>query len=381
MKRFAFKLQPLLNYRDYLERVAKQNTAKAQMDVALCEKQIMELKNTRDQHQEKVEIELEQGTTASRFRQCHDYLDAVEIFMEQEKARKIKLSGILKQKLLELKKKTVEKKAMEIYRERLKSEYTQNMLAAEQKEMDEISSLKQQGNYPMKHLNRKIVCVGTCLILSLCFGTWIHNDGFLSVHGKYAFAEDKPPEQKKTPEKKEENAEKKGKAGPKEKADGKASSEETEPDPCPECPECPDPAKVVLRGLEEKKNVIDKQQKTMDQERKELDLFKEQIDEKIENLAALKKQIEEDLALLDRKKTQKEVEKEAEYEEKIGRLVKMYAGMKPKNAALIVDKMDLEVAQEIFMRMREASASEILSFVDSEKAAKISERLAFKRKQ
>ena len=58
----------------------------------------------------------------------------------------------------------------------------------------------------------------------------------------------------------------------------------------------------------------------------------------------------------------------------------MYAGMKPKNAALIVDKMNLEVAQEIFLRMREASASQILAFVDSEKAAKISERLAFKRK-
>ena len=58
----------------------------------------------------------------------------------------------------------------------------------------------------------------------------------------------------------------------------------------------------------------------------------------------------------------------------------MYAGMKPKDAAQIVDKMTLDVAQEIFLRMREASASQILSFVESEKAAKISERLAFKKK-
>ena len=227
----------------------------------------------------------------------------------------------------------------------------------------------------MKHLNKKILCLGICLILFLCFGTWIEKDGLLPIHGKFAFAEDKKPEQKKTPEKKEETAEKKEKAG------SEAASEETAKTPCPECPECPDPAKVVLRGLEEKKTMIDKQQKSIEQERKELDLFKEQIDEKIENLTALKKQIEDDLVLLERKKTQKEMEKEAEYEGKIGRLVKMYAGMKPKNAAQIVDKMELEVAQEIFMRMREASASEILAFVDSEKAAKISERLAFKRKQ
>ena len=224
----------------------------------------------------------------------------------------------------------------------------------------------------MKHLNKKIVCLGICLILSLCFGTWIQEDGFFNIYGKNAFAEDKKPEKKETPVKPDKKEE---------KADDKKPSEEAKEKPCPECPECPDSAKVVLRGLEEKKIGIDKQQKAMEQEKKELDVFKEQIDEKIESLTSLKKQIEGDLVLLDQKKTQKEKEKDAEYEEKIGRLVKMYAGMKPKNAAQIVDKMDLEVAQEIFMRMREASASEILAFVDSEKAAKISERLAFKRKQ
>ncbi|OFZ64291.1 MAG: flagellar export protein FliJ [Bdellovibrionales bacterium RIFOXYB2_FULL_36_6] len=142
MKKFNFKLQPLLNYREYLERVAKQNTARAQMDVVLCEKQITDLKNIQNLHTQRIETELEQGISAFEFRQYCDYLDALEIHMEQEKLRKIKLSGILKEKLLELKKKTIDKKAMEIYRERLKDEYTQNILTAEQKEMDEISSLK-----------------------------------------------------------------------------------------------------------------------------------------------------------------------------------------------------------------------------------------------
>ncbi len=38
-----------------------------------------------------------------------------------------------------------------------------------------------------------------------------------------------------------------------------------------------------------------------------------------------------------------------------------------------------EVAQVIFLRMREASAAQILSFVDSGKAAKISDRVAYKK--
>ena len=171
--------------------------------------------------------------------------------------------------------------------------------------------------------------------------------------------------------------------------DNKPQAEETKKDadpkegeapPCPECPECPDPAKVVLRGLEEKKQSIAEAQKTLDQQKKELETYEAQIDEKLLELTAIKKQIKEDMARLKEEKSRKEQEKEAAFEAKMARLVKMYAGMKPKSAALIVDKMELEVAQEIFLRMREASASQILSFVDSAKAAKISERLAFKKK-
>lgn len=165
------------------------------------------------------------------------------------------------------------------------------------------------------------------------------------------------------------------------KADAKEEGDKGSEDSCPECPECPDPAKVVLRGLEDKKTKIDKEQESLVQAKKELEIFERQIDERLENLKALKKQIKEDIALLAKKKIQWEEEKEAAYEDKVNRLVKMYAGMRPAKAALIVDKMNLEVAQEIFLRMRQTPASQILSFVDSSKAAKISERLVSKRKK
>lgn len=161
-------------------------------------------------------------------------------------------------------------------------------------------------------------------------------------------------------------------------ASGEGGGEEAPP--CPECPECPDPAKVVLRGLQEKKLAIAAAGEALDQERKELETYASQIDEKLASLAALKQQINDDMARLAQKKSQQELEKEAAFEAKMNRLVKMYAGMKPKAAAQIVDQMELSVAQEIFLRMREASASQILSFVNSEKAAKISERLAFRKK-
>lgn len=199
-----------------------------------------------------------------------------------------------------------------------------------------------------------VVLLFTVLILFFAGAGPIRQHLFFSVRQAVAEDEEKQPE----------------KAG--EPADGNRQ-------PCPECPECPDPAKVILRGLEEKKQQIEAARKKLDLEKTELERYEAQIDEKIDSLTALKAQIEKDFALLDEKKDQRDAEKQAEYEQKIARLVKMYAEMKPKSAAEIVNKMNLEVAQEIFSRMREASASAILAYVDSEKAAKISERMAFKK--
>jgi flagellar motility protein MotE (MotC chaperone) len=211
----------------------------------------------------------------------------------------------------------------------------------------------------MTYTNKIILFLGIGLVISILFGS-MNSINLFDSDINSAFAEDEKTDS--------------------ETSEGDAAAEGEGDSPCPECPECPDPAKVVLRGLEDKKTQVEKEHKALLEQQKELALFEEQIDEKLENLNTLKKQIEDDLALLNQQKSQREQEKEAAYEAKIGRLVKMYAGMKPKDAAQIVDKMNLEVAQEIFLRMREASASQILSFVDSEKAAKISERLAFRRK-
>ncbi|MCD4743024.1 MAG: hypothetical protein K8R67_11175 [Desulfobacteraceae bacterium] len=161
--------------------------------------------------------------------------------------------------------------------------------------------------------------------------------------------------------------------GPESKKEQSSASEDG-------CPECPDPAKVVLRGLEAKRKKIADESESMNKRKKELERYEEQIDEKLVQLKKLKEQINLDFALLEKKKSEKEIIQEAEFEARLGRLVKTYAGMKPKNAAKIVDRMEIEVARQIFSRMRETSAANILSNVDSEKAAKITEHLAYKTK-
>ncbi len=142
MKKFNFRLEPLLNYRKYLERVAQQHTAKAHMDVKNCENQILNLKQVWTNNTDEVENIVENGVSAKEFKRYHDYLNSVEAGIAQEEVRKLQLEKVLKEKLQELKKKSVDKKAMELYREKLKEAYTQELLKNEQKELDEISSLK-----------------------------------------------------------------------------------------------------------------------------------------------------------------------------------------------------------------------------------------------
>ncbi len=142
MKKFKFKLEPLLNFRKYLERIAQQKTAQAHMQVKNCEKQIVDLNQTRVQNAQHMEDIASQGVNALTFRQYYQYHESVESSIKEEKMKKIQLDKILKEKLLELKKKSIDKKAMEIYREKLRSQYIEEVVKNEQKEQEEISSLK-----------------------------------------------------------------------------------------------------------------------------------------------------------------------------------------------------------------------------------------------
>ena len=203
----------------------------------------------------------------------------------------------------------------------------------------------------------------------------LHKSVFSILKMDSAMAKDKKNEKDKNKSKSDKD--KKQETGQKNKDTNK--DDKTRKRPCPECPKCPDPAKVVFKGLEKREAAIAMAEGKIKNERKELNKLKDQLDDKLDKLSKLKKQIETDLADLNRKKTAAEQQKQAAFEAKMDRLVKMYSGMKPKNAAKIVDKLDLEVAKRIFSRMRETSAAQILAYVESEKAAKISERIAYKK--
>lgn len=142
MKRFEFNLQSLLNYRKHLEQMAQQAMAGAIKDVAACETRILSFQTTHGQGAQTLEQLVEKGVGSSEFKLHHAYLGALAGMIGEETQQKTKLNKILSEKRLALKKSSIDKKALDRLREKRAKEYTQELVLAEQKELDEISSLK-----------------------------------------------------------------------------------------------------------------------------------------------------------------------------------------------------------------------------------------------
>ena len=141
----------------------------------------------------------------------------------------------------------------------------------------------------------------------------------------------------------------------------------------------PGDIKAVMETLEKKRIALQEEEERLKKERTKLESLKQEIESKIDELTVVQKKIEEDLNQKSALAAQAEQKKNMEEEKKIKQLVKVYASMKPKSAAEIVDKMDLSVVLQVFSNMKGEQVGQILSYVNKDRAAKISEWLATKK--
>ncbi|MDD4274061.1 MAG: flagellar export protein FliJ [Desulfobacter postgatei] len=142
MKKFQFRLQSLLKYKRHLEQVAKQSMAQAVADLLACEQHIAELQNDRIRATDQLDALVEKGMGAGQFNRYRQFITAVDQMIMLEHTRKTELEKILDDKREALKQRTIEKKALERLREKQAREYTHKMLREEQKNLDEITSLR-----------------------------------------------------------------------------------------------------------------------------------------------------------------------------------------------------------------------------------------------
>ncbi len=117
--------------------------------------------------------------------------------------------------------------------------------------------------------------------------------------------------------------------------------------------------------LDERKHELDLREAELSKLEEELQKQKVELDDKIKQLESMRSKIAQTL------KTRVESD-----QEKVGKLVDVYAGMKPQQAAKVLESVNEDLAVQVLDRMKKKNASDILNVMDSKKAQKLSEMLA-----
>jgi flagellar motility protein MotE (MotC chaperone) len=126
----------------------------------------------------------------------------------------------------------------------------------------------------------------------------------------------------------------------------------------------------LLQSLQEHQSVLEQKEKQLAKREEELRQLEQWIEGKLQTLTLLRNEIG---ALVE--------ERKAFEEQRFEHLVKVYEGMKPAEAASLIERLHEDTAVKLFYRMKGKKVSQILEFVKPEVAARLSERLAVHEKQ
>lgn len=125
----------------------------------------------------------------------------------------------------------------------------------------------------------------------------------------------------------------------------------------------------VLADLTRRKEKLDERERYLDQLDADLQRRMAEVEQRMQELEASRREI---ASLL--------TNQSAEDNERVDRLVETYSGMKPANAARVIAGLNEKLAISILTRMKKQNASEIMNFMEPEKAQQLTEKFAGYRK-
>ena len=121
------------------------------------------------------------------------------------------------------------------------------------------------------------------------------------------------------------------------------------------------PAEVaVLQNLASRRDALDKQEAELEQREALLAAAQQQVETKIKELQDVKGELQNLLHMVD-----------DQQKARIDSLVKIYETMKPREAAAIIETLDMPVALDVLGKMRETKSAPILASMDPKKASQI----------
>lgn len=123
--------------------------------------------------------------------------------------------------------------------------------------------------------------------------------------------------------------------------------------------------KEMYQDLLQRRQQLDAKEKVLSEREALLEAGQKELDRKFQELSGLRDEIQELL------KTQSKEE-----EARISSLVKIYEGMKPKDAARIFNTLDMDVLLQVVSRMGERKSGAILAAMEADRAKSLTTLLA-----
>lgn len=142
MKKFTFRLEPLLRYKEHLEKLAQRDVSEAHAHVIACEKQIAGFVDKLKITALELDERMSEGLSAENYHFYSDYLSGMAITLEQEERRLKALTTELARKQTILSRKSVEKKVLENLKERRKAEYYDQMDKLDRKITEDMTIIR-----------------------------------------------------------------------------------------------------------------------------------------------------------------------------------------------------------------------------------------------
>jgi flagellar motility protein MotE (MotC chaperone) len=138
----------------------------------------------------------------------------------------------------------------------------------------------------------------------------------------------------------------------------------------------PENAYLESEMLRQERESVERERHLLELEKQQLAALKNEIDEKIARLSEIQDTVQnkigEQKALIEKY----ESIQQADIDKKFKHLLKIYTAMPSKKAAALIDKLDTEVGVKLLSKMKGEEVAQILGFIQPEKAADISVRLA-----
>lgn len=142
MKRFKFRLDPVIRYREYRERIAQIAVARETQALVESKNRISEMEQVRRYTASELDSEQEQGIEVDRHRVFTAYLQGLRDEIKSESEHLVEIGKRIREKQEAVKVETIKKKTLEWIKQTKYSKYLEWINRAEQKAADELIGLK-----------------------------------------------------------------------------------------------------------------------------------------------------------------------------------------------------------------------------------------------